>query len=116
MNRLLMAAALIVLAACGGVSTQNGNGTDKEGLNGKVHKVQTLIYNAKSQGNETVKDGKPDSYRETDFFPKEDTRIYNAAGQLDSVVVWWTPSNTLRSMPIGTGMSAMRNSFRTVNC
>ncbi|WP_288691919.1 hypothetical protein [uncultured Bacteroides sp.] len=86
MNRLLMAAALIVLAACGGVSTQNGNGTDKEGLNGKVHKVQTLIYNAKSQGNETVKDGKPDSYRETDFFPKEDTRIYNAAGQLDSVV------------------------------
>lgn len=81
MNRLLMAAALIVLAACGGVSTQNGNGTDKEGLNGKVHKVQTLIYNAKSQGNETVKDGKPDSYRETDFFPKEDTRIYNAAGQ-----------------------------------
>ena len=36
MNRLLMAAALIVLAACGGVSTQNGNGTDKEGLNGKV--------------------------------------------------------------------------------
>ena len=44
MNRLLMAAALIVLAACGGVSTQNGNGTDKEGLNGKVHKVQTLIY------------------------------------------------------------------------
>ena len=43
MNRLLMAAALIVLAACGGVSTQNGNGTDKEGLNGKVHKVQTLI-------------------------------------------------------------------------
>ena len=31
MNRLLMAAALIVLAACGGVSTQNGNGTDKEG-------------------------------------------------------------------------------------
>ena len=54
MNRLLMAAALIVLAACGGVSTQNGNGTDKEGLNGKVHKVQTLIYNAKSQGNETV--------------------------------------------------------------
>lgn len=86
MNRLLMAAALIVLAACGGVSTQNGNGTDKEGLNGKVHKVQTLIYNAKSQGNETVKDSKPDSYRETDFFPKEDTRIYNAAGQLDSVV------------------------------
>ena len=86
MNRLLMAAALIVLAACGGVSTQNGNGTDKEGLNGKVHKVQTLIYNAKSQDNETVKDGKPDSYRETDFFPKEDTRIYNAAGQLDSVV------------------------------
>ena len=70
MNRLLMAAALIVLAACGGVSTQNGNGTDKEGLNDKVHKVQTLIYNAKSQGNETVKDGKPDSYRETDFFPK----------------------------------------------
>ena len=91
MNRLLMAAALIVLAACGGVSTQNGNGTDKEGLNGKVHKVQTLIYNAKSQGNETVKDGKPDSYRETDFFPKEDTRIYNAAGQLDSVVSVDTP-------------------------
>ena len=30
MNRLLMAAALIVLAACGGVSTQNGNGTENE--------------------------------------------------------------------------------------
>ena len=30
MNRLLMAVALIVLAACGGVSTQNGNGRTKK--------------------------------------------------------------------------------------
>ena len=37
MNMLLKEAALIVLAACGGVSKQNGNGTDTEGLNGIVH-------------------------------------------------------------------------------
>lgn len=86
MNKLLMLAAAILLAACGGASIQNENSTSREGLNGKVHKVQTLIYNAKLQGTEIVKDGKPDSYRETDFFPKEDTRIYNEAGQLDSIV------------------------------
>lgn len=86
MNRFLMAAAVIVLAACGGASTQSGKSTDKEGLAGKVYKVQTLIYNAKVQGGAIVKDGKPDAYHETDFFPKEDTRIYNTAGQLDSVI------------------------------
>ena len=79
MNRLLMTAAAIALTACGGVSTQNGNSTGREGLNGKVHKVQTLIYNAKAQGDKIVKNGKPDVYRETDFFPQEDTRIYSAA-------------------------------------
>lgn len=71
MNRLLMTAAAIVLTACGGVSTQNGNSTGREGLNGKVHKVQTLIYNAKAQGDKIVKNGKPDVYRETDFFRKK---------------------------------------------
>lgn len=34
MNRLLMTAAAIALTACGGVSTQNGNSTGREGLNG----------------------------------------------------------------------------------
>lgn len=80
--------AMIVLAACGGTSTGNsGDGTlSKDGLKGKVHKVQTLIYNAKASGTEIVKNGKPDIYRETTYFPLEDTRIYNAAGLLDSVI------------------------------
>lgn len=42
MNRLLMTAAAIALTACGGVSTQNGNSTGREGLNGKVHKGSDL--------------------------------------------------------------------------
>lgn len=84
-----VAAAAVVLAACGGASTvKEGDGTaSKDGLKGKVHKMQTLIYNAKAKGAEIVKNGKPDIYRETEYFPMEDTRIYNAAGQLDSVIM-----------------------------
>lgn len=83
-----VAAAAVVLAACGGASTQKeGEGSaSKDGLKGKVHKVQTLIYNAKANGDEIVKNGKPDIYREIEYFPTEDTRIYNVAGQLDSVI------------------------------
>lgn len=84
MKKLWFMAAIVVLAACSGASTQE-EGAVKDGLKGKVHKVQTLIYNAKSNGTEIVKNGKPDIYREIEFFPMEDTRIYNAAGQLDSV-------------------------------
>lgn len=88
MNRLFMAAlASICLAACGNnTSTSYGNNASKDGLSGNVHKVQTLIYNAKMQGDKIVKDGKPDSYRETELFPDEDTRIYNQNGELDSVI------------------------------
>lgn len=89
---LILSAAvcgMIVLSACGGASTvKEGEGTaSKDGLKGKVHKVQTLIYNAKANGAEIVKNGKPDIYREIEYFPMEDTRIYNAAGQLDSVIM-----------------------------
>ena len=80
-----MAAVLLLLTACGGASEQNASSAEKEGLSGKVHKVQTLIYNAKTQGDKIVKNGKPDVYGE-DVFPNEDTRIYDVNGQLDSLV------------------------------
>lgn len=86
MKKLFFLAAAVVLAACGGSQSAGDATVSAEGLKGKVHKVQTLIYNAKSDGTGVVKDGKPDPYREVEAFPKEDTRIYNQNGQLDSVI------------------------------
>lgn len=86
MRRLGLLAVTIVFAACGGTSVPQGNSAEKDGLNGKVRQVRTLVYKAKLQGDKIVKDGKPNAYGEVDFFPKEDTRIYNETGQLDSVV------------------------------
>lgn len=86
MNKFLMAAVLLLLTACGGASEQNASSAEKEGLSGKVHKVQSLNYLAKAQGDKIVKDGKPNIYGETGIFPAEDTRIYNANGDLDSMI------------------------------
>lgn len=81
-----MAAVLLLLTACGGASEENGSNAEKDGLNGKVHKVQTLTYNAVARGDKIVKNGKPNVYGEEGIFPIEDTRIYDAAGKLDSTV------------------------------
>lgn len=86
MKKLIFLAATMIFVACGGTQNAGDASASAEGLKGKVHKVQTLIYNAKSEGAEVVKDGKPDPYREVEAFPKEDTRIYNQNGQLDSVI------------------------------
>lgn len=86
MKKLCFLATVAILCACSGTSTQQENVVGRDGLSGKVHKVQTLIYKAKLQGMEAVKAGKPDPYGEMDFFPKEDTRIYSLEGQLDSIV------------------------------
>ncbi|MCD8182364.1 MAG: hypothetical protein LUE99_03935 [Bacteroides sp.] len=86
MKKIGLMAVAVLLAACSGTSSQQENEAGKEGLMGKVHKVQTLIYKAKLQGTEIAKDDKPDPYGEMDFFPKEDTRIYNEEGRLDSIV------------------------------
>lgn len=86
MKKFLIIAIVVVLAACGGAAMKSNSEAAKEGLSGKVHTVQTLIYNAKQQGSEVVKAGKPDPYGETDCFPKEETRIYSKEGQLDSIV------------------------------
>lgn len=86
MKKFLFLAAVLFLTACGGNVSTSESGSAKVGLSGNVHKVQTLIYNAKMQSGEVVKDGKPDAYRDVDFFPTEDTRIYNENGELDSIV------------------------------
>lgn len=84
MKKLGFAALALLLAACGG--QKGAEQTGKGDLKGNVHTVQTLIYNARQEGEQVVKDGKPDPYREVDVFPAEDKRIYNRSGQLDSVV------------------------------
>ena len=95
MKKIIYAAVALMLTACGGNVSSDESASAKDGLSGKVHKVQTLIYNAKLQGGEVVKDGKPDSYREIDFFPAEETRIYNENGLVDSIVSVLDASKTV---------------------
>lgn len=95
MKKIIYAAVALMLTACGGNVSSDESVSAKDGLSGKVHKVQTLIYNAKLQDGEVVKDGKPDSYREIDFFPAEETRIYNENGLTDSIISVLDASKTV---------------------
>ena len=104
MKKIIYAAVALMLTACGGNVSSGESASAKDGLSGKVHKVQTLIYNAKLQGGEVVKDGKPDSYREIDFFPAEETRIYNENGLVDSIVSVLDASKTVTVFSYQDGM------------
>ena len=57
MKKLGFAALALLLAACGG--QKGAEQTGKGDLKGNVHTVQTLIYNARQEGEQVVKDGKP---------------------------------------------------------
>lgn len=83
MKNMGWAALTLLLLACGG--PKNSEQADAGDLKGKVHTVQTLVYNARQEGGQVVKDGKPDPYREVDAFPPEDRRVYDREGRLDSV-------------------------------
>ena len=47
MKKIIYAAVALMLTACGGNVSSGESASAKDGLSGKVHKVQTLIYNAK---------------------------------------------------------------------